>query len=78
MVGEAKPSLLEILHSKTFSPLGSLYHKPEEKEMRERQLKMLTDELIQSVIYTVMHAVPTIHRCCPVKNFSTVYKTLMK
>lgn len=31
VVGEAKPSLLEVLHSEAFSPLSSLYHKPETK-----------------------------------------------
>lgn len=31
MVGQAKPSLLEILHSKAVSALCSLYHKPEKK-----------------------------------------------
>jgi len=31
VIGEAKPSLLEVLHSKTVSPLSPLYHKSEEK-----------------------------------------------
>lgn len=34
MVGEAKPSLLEILHSKTVSPLCPLYHESEQNERR--------------------------------------------
>lgn len=39
MVGEAKPSLLEVLHSKPVSPLCSLYHKSEEKRVTEIPLK---------------------------------------
>lgn len=31
VVGEAKPSLLEVLHSKPVSPLCSLYHESEGK-----------------------------------------------
>lgn len=45
MVGKAKPSLLEVLHSKPVSPLRSLYHKSEEKNRRDIRLKTLTDEL---------------------------------
>lgn len=32
MVGQAKPSLLEILHSEAVSPLCSLYHEPEKRQ----------------------------------------------
>lgn len=32
MVGQAKPSLLEILHAKAVSPLCSLDHEPEKKD----------------------------------------------
>lgn len=47
MVGEAKPSLLEVFHSKAVSPLCSLYHKSEgEKRAREIPLKTLTDQLV--------------------------------
>lgn len=31
VVGQAKPSLLKILHSKAVSALCSLYHKPEKR-----------------------------------------------
>lgn len=36
MVGEAKPSLLEVFHSKAVSPLCSLYHKSERENEREK------------------------------------------
>lgn len=37
MVGETKPSLLEVFHSKPVSPLGSLYHEPVQKWERQIQ-----------------------------------------
>ena len=46
MVGQAEPSLFEVLHSKPVSALCSLYHKSEEQWVREMQLKALTDELM--------------------------------
>lgn len=46
VIGEAKPSLLEVLHSKPVSPLCPLYHKSEGKWVREMPLKTLTDELM--------------------------------
>lgn len=48
VVGEAKPSLLEVLHPEPVSPLRSLYHESERK-MGEKNItycKTLTDELI--------------------------------
>ena len=38
VVGEAKPSLLEVLHSKPVSPLCSLYHKSEEEWVGDRRV----------------------------------------
>lgn len=48
VVGEAKPSLLEVLHPEPVSPLRSLYHESERK-MGEKNItycKTLTDELV--------------------------------
>lgn len=36
VVGEAEPSLLEVLHSKPVSPLSSFYHKPEGKKQKTK------------------------------------------
>lgn len=44
VVGEAKPSLLEVLHSKPVSPLRSLDHKSEGKWVKET-LKTLPDSI---------------------------------
>lgn len=41
VVGEAEPSLLEVLHSKPVSPLSSFYHEPEGKKTpTENQVQM--------------------------------------
>lgn len=45
VVGEAKPSLLEVLHSKAVSPLCSLDHESGRKTDERGQLKPSTDGL---------------------------------
>lgn len=49
VVGETKPSLLEVFHSKPVSPLGSLYHEPVQKwerKIRDEHFYFFTSESV--------------------------------
>lgn len=64
VVGEAKPSLLEVLHSKPVSPLSSLDHKSEVNGMKntaESHVAQKVHSNISNIYISMAKCIPSVY-----------------